>query len=261
MTHSYVQMPRWHVTRLSHMRHKSHSPVLYVYACVSPFGSGCKGLCKRPESISSVTWLIGMCAMTQIHTCHDSSVCGTRLRLQGAVLQRHKAHVAWHGSFACMPWLMCACVPWLRLQGAVLQVHEASVAWLDFFANVLCLICTVPWFVCIRALIRLHMCHDSGYTKPWYKSRDHMLRDVIHFHVCHDAFSLVSWLIYMCAMTHLHVCHDSFARVMQAARSCVASPEIISCMTWLILNCMCVVIRLHVCHESDCTEVQRSHKM
>ena len=196
MTHSYVQMPRWHVTRLSHMRHKSHSPVLYVYACVSPFGSGCKGLCKRPESISSVTWLIGMCAMTQIHTCHDSSVCGTRLRLQGAVLQRHKAHVAWHGSFACMPWLMCMCAMTKAARSRFTSPWSIScVTW--FFCK-----CVMPHLH--SAMIRLHMCHDSFAYVPWFVCICAMIQAIRSRDTSLETICCVTWSIFMCAMTHFH---------------------------------------------------------
>ena len=194
-----------------------------------------------------------------------------------------KASVAWHDSSACVPWLKytrvtthlyvghdsgckelccnamkhmlrdmalshvchdsCACVPWLRLQGAVLRVHEASVAWLEFLANVLCLICKVPWFVCICAMMQAIRRRDTDVESIWCVTWSIFMCAMTHFHECRDSFTCAPWLICMCATTHLHVWCKLHGVVSQVQRSSAAWHDSFSIVCVLWFNCMCAMSR------------------
>jgi len=265
----------------------SSTSVLHLWECririCSIYDITCWCVCHDPYV--SVTWLVGMCAMTHSYL--------------------------WHDSLMCVPWLEANSSPFrmpVMSQTRIRCAMTHAYLWHVTNTNESCHTFANASFVCVRwlgdtcAMTHAYVWHDSlicGLRFPDSHEGRIRIYDMTRGHVCHDSYmsvtclvdtcamthSLVTWLFDVCAMTqangtplrmrvsspirmrcamtHAYLWHDpltcvpwridSFVCVPWLIRMCAMTHSYVGhdsliCLPWLIR--MCDMTRLHVCHDS-----------
>jgi len=204
VTHSYVWLDSFaYVTWLMHMYDASRQLSKYVYDL----------RCVSRDGYLFVTWLIRMCAESQVYAWCDSFICVT-WPIHIHDVTRLCATWLTHMNDVTLTWLLSICdmshsyvcrVSCICVMGLIHTCDVThSYVWCDSFICVMWLrsfpnVCIIS-DLCLTWLFSIcDMAHS-------YECRDSHMCDVTHSDVWRDSSIFVTWLIHMCDVTHSHIC-------------------------------------------------------